>query len=43
MNSLPAQYGPFQINYDTIKDKWNVAELQVYLFKRKQGNHFSCG
>ena len=24
MSSLPPQYGPFQINYNTIKDKWNV-------------------
>ncbi|TXG48817.1 hypothetical protein EZV62_024692 [Acer yangbiense] len=27
LNSLPAQYGPFQIHYNTIKDKWNVNEL----------------
>jgi len=36
MNSLPPQYAPFQINYNTIEDKWNVTELQIYLFKRKQ-------
>lgn len=27
LNSLPPQYGPFQIHYNTIKDKWNVNEL----------------
>ncbi|XP_016515780.2 uncharacterized protein LOC107832444 [Nicotiana tabacum] len=26
LNSLPPEYGPFQINYNTIKDKWNVSE-----------------
>ncbi|XP_068483167.1 uncharacterized protein [Phaseolus vulgaris] len=45
MNSLPPQYGPFQINYNTIKDKWNVTELQSLLIQeearlKKQGNHF---
>ena len=24
LNSLPPQYGPFQINYNTMKDKWNL-------------------
>ena len=27
MNSLPPEYGPFQINYNTMKDKWDVNEL----------------
>jgi hypothetical protein len=27
LNSLPSQYGPFQINYNTIKDKWNLNQL----------------
>uniref|UniRef100_A0A6N2KXP8 Retrotransposon Copia-like N-terminal domain-containing protein n=1 Tax=Salix viminalis TaxID=40686 RepID=A0A6N2KXP8_SALVM len=27
LNSLPPQYGPFQIHYNTIKDKWAVNEL----------------
>ncbi|KAL5729428.1 hypothetical protein ACHQM5_002383 [Ranunculus cassubicifolius] len=27
LNSLPPQYGPFQIHYNTLKDKWNVSEL----------------
>ena len=27
LNSLPQEYGLFQINYNTIKDKWDVNEL----------------
>jgi hypothetical protein len=27
MNSLPSDYGPFKINYNTQKDKWSIAEL----------------
>ena len=30
-NSLLAEYRPFQINYNTIKDKWNVSELASIL------------
>ena len=42
INSLPSEYGPFQINYNTIKDKWNVTELQSMLIQeearlKKQG------
>ncbi|GMP36789.1 hypothetical protein CsSME_00008798 [Camellia sinensis var. sinensis] len=27
MTSLPAQFGPFKINYNTQKDKWKMSEL----------------
>ena len=27
LNSLPQEYGRFQINYNTIKDKWDVNEM----------------
>ena len=27
LNSLPPQYGSFQINYNTMKDKWNLNQL----------------
>ena len=27
LNSLPQEYGPFQINYNIIKDKWDVNKL----------------
>ncbi|GAV91707.1 UBN2 domain-containing protein [Cephalotus follicularis] len=35
INSLPSKYGPFQINYNTIKDKWNVTELQSILIQEE--------
>ncbi|XP_049370605.1 uncharacterized protein LOC125835516 [Solanum verrucosum] len=31
LNSFPLEYGPFQINYNTIKDKWDVSELSSML------------
>ncbi|KAL6332527.1 hypothetical protein AAG906_008566 [Vitis piasezkii] len=27
MNTLPKQYGPFKISYNTQKDKWSINEL----------------
>ena len=27
LNSFPPQFGPFKINYNTQKDKWNVSQL----------------
>ncbi|KAH0730401.1 hypothetical protein KY289_001589 [Solanum tuberosum] len=44
LNSLPLEYGPFQINYNTIKDKWDVSELSSMLIQeelrlKKQGGH----
>jgi len=27
LNSLPFEYSPFQMNYNTMKYKWNVHEL----------------
>ncbi|XP_062010147.1 uncharacterized protein LOC133726584 [Rosa rugosa] len=35
LNSLPPQYGAFQINYNTIKDKWNVNELSNMLVQEE--------
>ncbi|KAG8365233.1 hypothetical protein BUALT_Bualt18G0083000 [Buddleja alternifolia] len=36
LNSLPLeQYGPFQMNYNTIKDKWNVNELTGMLVQEE--------
>jgi len=44
-NSLPPQYGPFEIHYNTIKDKWNVNELANMLVQEdarlKQQKHHS--
>jgi len=31
LNSLPSKYGPFQMSYNTIKDKWSVHELHIML------------
>jgi hypothetical protein len=44
LNSLPLQYGSFQIHYNTIKDKWNVNELASMLVQeetrlKQQGHH----
>ena len=27
LNSLPAEYGPFKISYNTHKEKWSINEL----------------
>ncbi|XP_075076403.1 uncharacterized protein LOC142163052 [Nicotiana tabacum] len=44
LNSLPPEYEPFQINYNIIKDKWNVSELSHMLTQeesrlKKQRSH----
>ncbi|KAH0661448.1 hypothetical protein KY284_026379 [Solanum tuberosum] len=44
INSLPSEYGPFQMNNSTMKDKWNVHELHEMLFQeevrlKNQGTH----
>lgn len=35
LNSLPSQYGPFQINCNTMKDKWNVNQLASMLNQKE--------
>lgn len=35
LNSLPPEYGPFHMNYNTLKDKWNVHELQSMLIQEE--------
>ncbi|XP_038685075.1 uncharacterized protein LOC119985002 [Tripterygium wilfordii] len=35
LNSLPPEYGPFQINYNTIKDKWDVNEMKSMLVQEE--------
>ena len=44
LNSLPTEYGSFQMNYNTMKDKWNVHELHSILVQeetklKNQGIH----
>ncbi|XP_074267582.1 uncharacterized protein LOC141590996 [Silene latifolia] len=35
LNSLPSQYGTFHVHYNTLKDKWNVHELQSMLIQEE--------
>lgn len=35
INCLPHRYDPFQMNYNTMKDKWNVHELQSMLVQEE--------
>lgn len=35
MNSLPVEFGQFQVNYNTIKDKWNFQELKLMLIQEE--------
>ncbi|XP_022864320.1 uncharacterized protein LOC111384288 [Olea europaea var. sylvestris] len=44
INSLPPEYGPFHMNYNTLNDKWNVNELHSMLVQeetmlKNQGTH----
>ncbi|OMP03224.1 Zinc finger, RING-type [Corchorus capsularis] len=44
LNSLPPEYGPFQINYNATNDKWDVNELSSRLAQeesrlKKTGSH----
>ncbi|KAL0897386.1 hypothetical protein Bca101_081347 [Brassica carinata] len=35
MNSLPLEFSQFQVNYNTIKDKWNFKELKAMLIQEE--------
>ncbi|WVZ17437.1 hypothetical protein V8G54_010419 [Vigna mungo] len=35
MNSLPPEFGQFQVNYNTIKDKWNFQEIKAMLVQEE--------
>ncbi|XP_048605344.1 uncharacterized protein LOC125582928 [Brassica napus] len=35
MNSLPLEFSQFQVNYNTIKDKWNFKELKSMLIQEE--------
>ena len=35
LNSLPPEYGPFYMNNNTMKDKWNAHELQSMLIQEE--------
>jgi len=34
LNSLPSEYGPFQMNYNTVKDKWDLHKLHSWFRRR---------
>jgi len=36
MNSLPYEFGQFQVNYNTLKDKWNFQEIKVLLVQEEE-------
>jgi gag-polypeptide of LTR copia-type len=36
MTSLPAQFGPFKINYNTQKEKWKMSELIVMCVEEEE-------
>ncbi|XP_010527746.1 PREDICTED: uncharacterized protein LOC104805040 [Tarenaya hassleriana] len=36
MNSLPVEFGQFQVNYNTIKEKCNFRELKVMLIQEER-------
>ena len=35
LNSLPLEYGQFQINYNTVKDKWDISELSSMISQKE--------
>lgn len=35
MNSLPPDFGQFQVNYNTIKDKWNLQAVKAMLIQEE--------
>ena len=37
LKSLPSEYDPFQMSYNTMKDKWNVHELHSMLVHKEMG------
>lgn len=34
LNSLPTEYGPFKISYNTHKEKWSINELLTMCVRR---------
>ena len=35
INSLPPEFGQFQVNYNTIKEKWNLQEIKAMLVQEE--------
>ena len=36
LNSLPAEFGQFQVNYNTLKEKWNFQEIKAMLIQEEE-------
>lgn len=36
LNTLPHQYGPFKISYNTHKDKWSINELMTMCIQEEE-------
>ena len=35
LNSLPTEFGQFQVNYNTLKEKWNFQEIKAMLIQEE--------
>ena len=35
VNSLPLEFGQFQVNYNTLKEKWNIKEIKAMLVQEE--------
>ena len=45
INSLPLEFSQFQVNYNTLKEKWNLQEIKAMLVQedgrlKKMKEHF---
>ena len=36
LNTLPHQYGPFEISYNTHNDKWSINELMIMSIQEEE-------
>ena len=36
LNTLPSQYGPLKISYNTHKDKWPISELMTMCVQQEE-------
>ena len=35
LNSLPTEFGQFQVKYNTLREKWNFQEIKAMLFREE--------
>ena len=36
LNTLPSEYGPFRISYNTHEDKWSINELMTMCVQKEE-------